>query len=266
MPLTIFRESFVTALQTSVVDNIGKYQKDDVWALNLETEKKRDLPTPLNMREAINLTVPKDDERRGSEDAPNAIRLHQALPKLTPLQARDPRLWTRLTHVEIWPYMRKRWAVERWQPRGADKVISGVKSRYFVAQSQSRALLRNGAARLWWTAEISHDPARDNPYELTPILFATLDITQTLLERNMGRSRDIVATFLEFIKANEKELTQEGDKSRYRVRSLAKSLNLTGGVCLLDSLSRNAVRDLLNQEFDRLMSKLEATAVTVAAS
>jgi len=254
-PLVIFTDAFVTSLRIAIGLNLPKYQKDDAWAGYLLDAKAKDLITPLSLRQPISLTLPLDDERRGSEDGANAIRLHQALPKLTPLQARDPRLWTRLTHIDLWAYMRKRWPIERWQKDGEQTTLSGIRSRYFVAQSQSRALLRNGAARLWWTAEVSHDPDRENPYELTPVLFYTLDITQTLLERNMGRSRDIVASFLEFIKRNEKELVQEGDKSRLRVRSLAKSLNLTGGVCLLDSLSRNDITDMLTREFDRLMAK-----------
>jgi Family of unknown function (DUF6339) len=70
--------------------------------------------------------------------------------------------------------------------------------RYFVPQSQSRALLRNGVARLWWTAHVSFDPERANNYELTGTLLARLDITQQILERNMGRAPSVLKRFPSF--------------------------------------------------------------------
>lgn len=59
-----------------------------------------------------------------------------------------------------------------------------IEARYFVAQNEGRALLRNGIARLWWVAHLSHDATRNNPYELTAALLYTLDITQQILEWN----------------------------------------------------------------------------------
>lgn len=100
------------------------------------------------------------------------IRFHRALRHLTPLQARDPRIWTRLAHMEFWPYMRLRWPVEKHMSN-RNSAARFVESRYFVEQSPSRALLRNGVARLWWTAQLSHDPDRDNPHELTTVLHST---------------------------------------------------------------------------------------------
>jgi hypothetical protein len=47
------------------------------------------------------------------------------------------------------------------------------------------ALLRNGAARLWWSAHLSYDPDRENQYELTAVLLARLDTAKNLLERGI---------------------------------------------------------------------------------
>lgn len=186
------------------------------------------------------------------KDFENAIRIHKALPGLTPLQARDPRLWTRLTHVELWGYMRWRWPAEKYlaDPGKAER---NIRDRYFVAKNESRALLRNGAARLWWSARLSYDSGRDNPYELTAVLFTYLDITQQILERNIGRASAVVRGFLDFLRVNS-ELLAGGDTNRGRIRSLAKFLNLTGGVCVLDCLADTDVIGLLQREHDRMLT------------
>jgi hypothetical protein len=139
-----------------------------------------------------------------------------------------------------------------------DRAARFVESRYFVAQSQSRALLRNGLARLWWTAQLSHDPDRANPYELTAVLLSTLDITQQIVERGMSRAHNIIRAFLEFLLRNSQTLLARGDKNRGRIRRLAKHLNMYGGVCVLDLLSQGEVMDLLDKEFARILVAEEA--------
>ena len=121
-------------------------------------------------------------ETRIQHDIENSILLHRAFPDLTRVEAGDPRLWTRLTHVEGRAYMRKRWDVG--QPKHADdpdKALRYALQHYFLAgSSPSRALTRNGMSRLWWYAALTHDPARSDPYELTRVLLSALDIAQQL--------------------------------------------------------------------------------------
>jgi hypothetical protein len=152
-----------------------------------------------------------------------------------------------------------RWPVEK-QMSNENRAVRFVESRYFVPQAQSRALLRNGIARLWWTAQLSHDPERGNPYELTTVLLSTLDITQQIVERGMGRANNIIKGFLEFLLRNSGTLLTGGDKNRARIRRLAIHLNMHGGVCVLDLLSQSEVISLLDGELSRI---LEAEACDV---
>ena len=138
------------------------------------------------------------------------------------------------------------------------KAERNIRDRYFVAKNESRALLRNGAARLWWSARLSHDPGRDNPYELTSVLFTYLDITQQILERNIGRASAVVRGFLDFLRVNS-ELLAGGEANRAGIRSLAKFLNLTGGVCVLDCLADTEVIGILQREYDRMRTAEAAT-------
>ena len=153
--------------------------------------------------------------------------------------------------------MRRRWPVEKYlaDPGKAER---NIRDRYFVAKNESRALLRNGAARLWWSARLSYVPGRDNAYELTSVLFTYLDITQQILERNIGRASAVVRGFLDFLRVNS-ELLAGGEANRARIRNLAKFLNLTGGVCVLDCLADTEVIGILQREYDR-MRMAEAAA------
>lgn len=247
--LTIFRTSLVNALRGSLDANLDKYVWDDAWIANISSRSVREVPTGVEVSGPFFLDPPEDGSHR---DIENAIRLHRALHHLTPLQARDPRLWTRLSHVEFWPYMRLRWPVERHMA-DRDRAKRFVDSRYFVGQSQSRALLRHGIARLWWTGQLSYDPDRDNPYELTAVLLSTLDITQQIVERGMGRAPNIIKGFLEFLLQNREILLTGGNVNRARTRRLAKHLNMYGGVSVLDLLSQGEVMDILNLELTRIM-------------
>jgi hypothetical protein len=246
--LTVFKNVFVSGLRNNIPSNLHRYLQSERWALETAPKAKRDLDTRIELKSGLALDEPDDTNLK---DLENAIRVHKVLGQLTPLQARDPRLWTRLTHVECWHYMRRRWPVERFTG-DADKAARFIAARYFVSQSDSRALLRNGIARLWWTSYLSFDSERTNPYELTAVLLSSLDITQQILERNMGRGPIIVKGFLEFLLQNKSLLLSGGDLNRDRIRRLAKFLNMHGGVCLLDSLTQTDIIKLLDAELERI--------------
>ncbi len=249
--LVIFKNSFVTALRSDISRNLPLYQLDgQSWAGELGNRSTRDLPTNVELESPLDLLLP---EKKDLKDLENSIRVHKSLRGLTRLQARDPRLWTRLTHVELWLYMRRRWPVEQYKDE-PDKARRYVETRYFVPQSEGRALLRNGVARLWWTAYLSHDPDRANPYELTAVLLSTLDITQQILERGLGRAPAVLHGFLEFLLSRKEMLLTGGDPNRARIRALAKFLNLHGGVSLLDCMSKTELMNLLSQELGRILA------------
>ena len=244
--LNVLREAFTNKLRGAIGANLARYQQDRPWVAEFASGSKWEVETDLVPAEPLQLLLPGGDDLKDFE---NAVSMHRSLPNLSPRVARDPRLWARLTHVELWVYMRKRWAVERYL---ADKSRAErfILERYFVARNESRALLRNGAARLWWCAKLSHDPVRSDPYELTRILLSKLDITQNLLENSIGRAPGVVHGFLEFLRENPK-LLAGGDENRRKIRGLVRFLNLTGGVRVLDCLSKEEVIAMLRDEVPR---------------
>lgn len=243
MSLVIFRDRYAEQLLANVPQNAHKYLFDAPWA-RAEASDDAFLPTKLTLKGDVALALP---DGEGLEDLENSVRVYKMLPDLTPVQARDPRLWTRLCHEEFWEYMRLRWDAGR-HARDSGRQTRYIQSHYFIAQSQSRALLRNGIARLWWYAHLTHDDSRENPFELTEMLLSTLDITQQVLERSLGRSHNILFGFLEFLL----QCREDGlSLKREQIREIAKRLNMTGGVTLLDTLTAKEISALLREDFQR---------------
>ncbi|MDB4876953.1 MAG: hypothetical protein JWM41_3399 [Gemmatimonadetes bacterium] len=253
--LHILTEPFTGRLKRTIPEHLDWYTYDESFAEDFSSGGGWDIPTNVEPQISSGalrdvLTIPEDGDLK---DLENSIRLHKALPSLTPVQARDPRLWTRLTHVEFWPYMRTRWPIERYMS-DRQKAQRYIEGRYFVTRSEGRALLRNGIARLWWYAHLTHDDARNNPYELTAVLLNTLDITQQILERSLGRCEAVLVGFLEFLLQNPR-LLERGEINRATIRDLAKSLNLFGGVAVLDCLTPGVLKQHLHRELSRIETK-----------
>jgi hypothetical protein len=242
--LDLFRNHYVRHLRLHVGANLARYSNPRPWAGRPTGAEPVTLATTLEPCVPLALEMPDGEDLK---DIENSKIVYEAFPNLTPLQARDPRLWTRLTHVECWSYMRKRWDVNRFSA-DAGRAERFVLTRYFVPQAQSRALLRNGLARLWWYAHLTYDATREDPYELTAELLSFLDIAQQVLERNMGRAPQIRIGFLDFLRQNRDRLGASAEQRRRRIRDLAKALNLRGGVMILDSLSITEVEEILEEE------------------
>ena len=244
MPLDLFRMHHVRHLRGNVALNLEQYAQSKQWAGKATGGGSVRLPSALEPAAPLDMVMPEGEQLK---DLENTKIVHGAFPNLTPLQARDSRLWTRLTHMDCWGYMRKRWDVSR-QTGDAAKKQRYVLEHYFVTHNQSRMLLRNGIARLWWYGYLTHDPARKDPYELTAVLLSSLDIAQQLLERNMGRAPAVRTAFLDFLRKNAGNLGTSSEQRRNRIRTLAKSLNLRGGFTLLDCLTAADVEAILSNE------------------
>ena len=241
---------FMNRLLESLPENVSLYTEEESWVEDWAGKAAWEFSTPCELAAPLELLLPNEGNLF---DLENAVRMHKALPTLTPVQAQDPRLWTHLTHVELWAYMRVRWPVEKYLD--PEPNLNPIRDRYFVVKRQSRSLVRNGASRLWWAAKMTFDPDRANPYELTNVLLSRLDIYKNLLERNFGRAVSVSRTFLEFLLLNKEECLSSGEKARQLVRDLSKAVNLHGGFCVLDCKTNTALVDFLNREKDRLATK-----------
>ncbi len=260
MPQKIFTEQFETTLQGDIEGNLKSYASDHVWVPEVYSSRNYEIQSQIELRDGLTFRLP---EENNLFDIENSKIIFDAFrPQLSRTQASDPRFWTYLTHITFWEYMRARWQVgSKFKNDAPDerrkKQKTYVTEHYFVQSNQSRALLRNGLARLWWFAFHTYDGSRQNPFELTAVLLTKLDIARETLERNLGRNRDVLHGILEFL-LDKDELINGGDAGRARIRLLIRSLNLHGGFCVLDNLSRKDIRTFLAKRYSQIKNGAQA--------
>jgi hypothetical protein len=85
--LTAFKNNFMNGLRANISANLNKYQRNDSWALELGEHASRDLPTRIELKSALILEDPDDENKR---DLENAIRVHKLLRHLTPFKPATP--------------------------------------------------------------------------------------------------------------------------------------------------------------------------------
>ena len=232
MKLRYIKQNYLDQLKRMNEKAMSKwYAEPTCWLDNLFNHEKWYAQSKIEIAGNIELITEGDP---AESDLENSIRIYNVLKdKLTDVQASDPRFWAYLCHETCWDYMKWRWPTAK----------ADIERRYFVHGNNSRALSRNGIARLWWFAHLTYDESRANPYELTKVFLRNQDIQHNLVERNFGRSRVILHTTLNFLKSRPK-LAGKADYVK-----LGKIINKWGGVRLLDCLTREEVMNYLEARF-----------------
>jgi hypothetical protein len=239
--LKFIRGNSFERLVANIATNEKRYSEATPWLDSYFGGSNWSVLSDIVAPESIQLQMPKSKTEHF--DLENTRIVYSALKHLSPVQASDPRLWAYFTHVSHWEYMRARWPVEQYA--GGDRFKQVMQERYFFMPDRSRALLRNGMARLWWYGYSSYDSTQDDPFALTAPLLKTLDITQNLLENAQGRSVEIAQTVL-------KVLHDRSFYEREAFRSLAKYINNIGGVTIIDALPAEELSVLITQKIDQL--------------
>ncbi len=189
--------------------------------------------TDIIIPDSVELIMP---EGRDLKDLENTKIIFEAFRSLTPTQASDPRLWTYLTHVTHWNYMKKRWPL-----RDAKKPLNRIRDRYFLRSLKLETLTRNGLSRLWWYGYLTYDENRKNPWELTETLLSRADLAVGITERALGCNANIRTAVLEFLSEN-----PDIKNSEASTRQLIVKLNLVGGVKNLPFLEITEIKELLS--------------------
>ena len=244
MKVYYMKQKALDSLQKEISDNLEKYHSSSRWIDQYFIDK--DVPKYFF---ETGIEVP--DYKLilgGSEtDFQNAKIVFEAFNgKLNVVQASDLRLWAYLAHVQHWDYMHRRWKIDvpdeedepddgKKSPR--DKMLDRVKARYFFGASRSKAFVRQGIARLYWSAYLTYDESNPNPYEFTEFFFSKQDIFTSITERSYARNKTLVLAAL-------KELKKHPDLSRDDIRLFLAKLNQAGAITVLDFLNAQQASQL----------------------
>ena len=245
-------------LRDSIGDNLQKYVSKTPWVESYFDESfDAEAPIEVSLPGLVESSKP-------SSDLNNVKILYPALKHLTPEQATDGRLWTHLTHIEYWKYMRSRWGSDSknmvdGSAEGTDgqnkNLARQIKDRYFLSSDEnSRALIRNGIARLWWFGYLTYDPHdTEDHFALTKTLLDYQDTQAALLERTYGKNPEVLKVCLRVLAKYMPSIREKG--GRAIIQDLGKYINLLGGTYFLDTMDKAVVKDKVTAFIERKLQE-----------
>jgi hypothetical protein len=228
----IFTSGYVRKLKEEAHNGISlKFYEESEFIIDYE--KLLMMP---NIYEPDNLS----GKMRINDDLSSAIEIYEAFEELTPLQASDERLWTYLSHNDLFNYLQNRW--------DGEKTSNYVLDHWFIRGVSQNNLLADNLSGMWWAVHMSIDEDRIDKYELTKILFRQRDFAfRTLGTYKLGRHKEAVKGILEFIQENEKLFsTKFEDKSR----EVTRFLNSYGGTKPIPFFRKNDIKQLLESNIE----------------
>ncbi|MDB6017864.1 MAG: hypothetical protein JWR19_2353 [Pedosphaera sp.] len=163
---------------------------------------------------------PSRDERVGS-DGQMAVAIHKALNGMTPREASDADLWAYLACMGCPRYVRWRWNTQDVAP---------LWTRF------AGNIRRNALSRLWWWAEITHDPTKliDNPqrYVVTKDVQNRQSLMLWFIDCAFSGHASIVYHLSALQKSHSLNDTEQ--------KAVCRSVNRLARVVCLDSLPHSA--------------------------
>lgn len=235
--IRLLRSRIVQQLTAEVPNNLSLYRSGNFEFLVADPSNFFEIYQELDEQKIANVECEIDDHK----EVECCIHTYEAMGKIPPYLARDPRLWVYLTHTSLLEYTRKRWPI----PDDDEKAMSHIRKHFFAAGS--RGIERdNAASRLWWMATLC---SRVNGLTLTEALTSFLyqyDVRANIIERpTTSQSVPVFSAVLKKLDESNK-----GDKQlfvREKFRSVMKELNLRGGVKLLGALSEEEVGHIVDE-------------------
>ena len=248
----------------TLIDNIAvdkdKYMQDDVWLPNYFDGKEFYKESRIDV---VPITLHMDGDKNAS-DLINTRYVFDTYGEMTPQQASNPYLWSYLSMVDFWKYTKWRWGKnmdgtkndsddeivnEEAAKQGESKRTVNIKQRYLCTPSRI-GLLRNSLSRLWWYGYLSfQEESPAHKYDLTKLLLSQSDLCQNIVERNFSMNKEISIGILSAIKEindnpSMRDVGAVNNGDHYEWRPLCKYINRYGGVALLDTLTRNDIKEL----------------------
>ncbi len=200
---------------------------------------------PSKVKPLANVYKPEGllDRLDPDDDFESAKEIYQAYETVTPLLASLPDLWVYLAHVDLFPYVQKRW------PRVFDE---DVEEQYILNHwHENSHFMRTTFAGLWWHTYLTYDKQRENPFELTEVLFKSQDFrTLRFGELGLIRHRPAMIGVLEFLIDNP-DITQNAFDARGQY--ISRYFNLLGGTKQLSYMDK----DYFKKKLIEIKPKLE---------
>ena len=237
MKLRIVRERALAELRSHIEQNLERYRTGDFNHLSADPSLSFETEIEMVEDEIARLKSPQGED---NFEADNCAAMLKALPKLSPYQAADERLWVMLSHTHLLSHARARWPIP---PKAADAVEHI--STHFFGRNYRQLERDNVGSRLWWMGHLCRRVEGMPLQKSLEILLFRSDVRANIVER--PTTAQSVSVFSAVI--NKLSKSYSGKKKlfeRSTFRSLMVRLNGLGGYKLLDALDAKAVESLID--------------------
>ena len=180
----------------------------------------------------------------------NCLAVFNALSQLTPYDARDERLWTFLCHTHGMAYVKARWPI----PDDDAVAVKHIRTHFF-AKSSRQIERDNALSRLWWMSFLCHRVNSMSVEDALQALLYRTDVRAQIIERpTMIQNSHILGAILEKLAHSlrtDKQLFERDINRRF-----IQELNAVGGFKLLDMLSVEQLRSLIDALYDAAIAEV----------
>lgn len=245
MEQLVFLKDYVADLKKAVIsdENITAYGRQ-----KFDYDKNATFATTIERDD--NLLSKMMAYTKPNQDYEAAIVLFETFPELDRIQAAYEPFWAYLAHVDLYPYMIKRFC------NGNAPNLTDVKINWWHSN-----LMRRGLSNLWWSVKQTAFRDEDDKYnyEYTKYFFKRIDFRQ----RRMGsstlfRHKEAVLGILKFLKENVDEKYFEG-----RANFIMMYFNKLATIKQLASCDRDYFYDELlgiKEQIMKVQDRTEASA------
>lgn len=228
-----------------------KYVDQLIDQVNLGVNLEQFYGPRFNYDESQVLSVPKIFQPEGlkykmkpEDNCTSGIALFEAFPTISALQAADNRLWIYLALVDLFSYVRDKWASslpDNNTPDRIEKMKSNVRIHWFGLQKDSStfAPMRHSLANLWWSVYISVDrkaKTLDDKYKYTRLLFKNETFRTRTAVGFLGRNKEALYGILDFVEQFPEMFI---GKNEITFNEITKFLNCLGGGIQLSFMKRD---------------------------
>ena len=231
------------------------YRKGNVAELASGFEEKGFVDT-LNVNcpdFSLNFDLKTDENDAHVTDYDNVVTLYSALKDLPPVVAANPQFWAWEAHADFSDYIHNRSESERSRYTEVDVC------RDFFCRIDTggvrRALVVNPLSRLWWTGRLLHDDENlDNPYHFVRYFTSSAFNSKILLlaSSTAASNHKVAMGMMDAIDRFKLDRSL-ADITRREILTCTKYLNSIGAVRMIDTLSREEIRDICLKRMDTVL-------------
>lgn len=186
------------------------------------------------------------DEDFNISDRKNIEILYESLKDLHPANAIDERLWAGMLFGQFWEFVQYRRGSEL---KSGDRLK--VLSSFLFMRGKKRSCFINCLSRLWWTGYLLYDANDSYHYKAVDLIAAKAYSSNIVLisSNNFISNKSLALGVMDSLNDRKKN----GDIiERYHFVEANKYLNCLGGVILLDTLTREETKNIVDKRLDKV--------------